>query len=353
MTETLTYKELRRSRSDRMVAGVSGGLGRYFDVNPVLYRVGFVVLALLGGAGILIYLAAALVIPDEGRDQSIVEQALRERGSRPWRLLGLVLVGVSALVLIAEVRLWDGHFAWVLVLIAGLVLLTLGPRLWVEVTNGGGVGEAEQPADGATPPPPSPRSFSIVTAVLGLLVVAAAVVALLAASGVDIPWTTLLAVAAAAVGVAVVVGAFLRLRVGWLIVIGGLLAVAAVVASAIDLRLEDGIGDRNYRPLTAAQLRDEYKLGIGDLEIDLSRVELPAGTTRVEADLGIGELKLIIPTDVSVHVDAHVDYGEIDFPDGEGAEGRDASGEFGQGDAKLTIDAEVGAGRIEVTRAVR
>src|SRR5262245_8087802 len=38
MTETLTYKQLRRSRSDRMVAGVSGGLGRYFDVNPVLYR---------------------------------------------------------------------------------------------------------------------------------------------------------------------------------------------------------------------------------------------------------------------------------------------------------------------------
>ena len=79
MTETLTYKQLRRSRSDRMVAGVSGGLGRYFDVNPVLYRVGFVVLALLGGAGILIYLAAALVIPDEGQEQSIVEQALRER----------------------------------------------------------------------------------------------------------------------------------------------------------------------------------------------------------------------------------------------------------------------------------
>ena len=109
MTETLTYKQLRRSRSERMVAGVSGGLGRYFDVNPVLYRVGFVVLALLGGAGILIYLAAALVIPDEGQEQSIVEQALRERRSRPWRLLGLALVLVSAVVLISQGHFWDGQ----------------------------------------------------------------------------------------------------------------------------------------------------------------------------------------------------------------------------------------------------
>ena len=135
MTETLTYKQLRRSRSDRMVAGVSGGLGRYFDVNPVLYRVGFVVLALLGGAGILIYLAAALVIPDEGRDESIVEQALRERRDRPWRIVGLALVIVSAIVLLSEVQFWNGHFAWLLVLVSGIVLLLLGPRLWNEVTT--------------------------------------------------------------------------------------------------------------------------------------------------------------------------------------------------------------------------
>jgi len=56
-------KRLERSRSDRMVAGVCGGLARYFDIHPAFYRVGFVVLTLLGGAGLLIYLAAALVIP--------------------------------------------------------------------------------------------------------------------------------------------------------------------------------------------------------------------------------------------------------------------------------------------------
>ena len=68
-----------------MVAGVCGGLGRYFDVNPTFYRVGFVVLALLGGAGILIYGAAVLVMPDEGRDESIVEEAFREPPRPPRR----------------------------------------------------------------------------------------------------------------------------------------------------------------------------------------------------------------------------------------------------------------------------
>ena len=68
-TEHPTYKQLRRSQSDRMVAGVCGGLGRYFDVNPTFYRVGFIVLALLGGGGLLIYGAAVLVMPEEGRDE--------------------------------------------------------------------------------------------------------------------------------------------------------------------------------------------------------------------------------------------------------------------------------------------
>ena len=44
-------KQLQRSRSDRMLAGVSGGLASYFEIHPAFFRVGFVVLTLLGGAG--------------------------------------------------------------------------------------------------------------------------------------------------------------------------------------------------------------------------------------------------------------------------------------------------------------
>ena len=250
MTETLTYRQLRRSRSDRMVAGVSGGLGRYFDVNPVLYRVGFVVLALLGGAGILIYAVAALVIPDEGHDESIVEAAVRERRDRPWRLVGLALVTISTIVLLSEARVWDGHLAWVLVLISGIVLLSFGPRLWREATATPGPDTSDSRAAPSSAPQ---RSFAIATAVLGVLVVAAGVLGVLAAAGVDVPWAFALAVAAGAVGVAVVVGAVLHLRVGWLVFVGLVLGAAAILASTIDLKLEDGMGDRTYAPLSAGR----------------------------------------------------------------------------------------------------
>ena len=88
-------RRLQRSRSDRMLAGVSGGLARYFEIHPAVFRVGFVVLTLLGGAGVLIYLAAALVMPDEGKQDSIATAALRDRRDRPWPLIGLGLLAVG------------------------------------------------------------------------------------------------------------------------------------------------------------------------------------------------------------------------------------------------------------------
>ena len=66
-----------------MIAGVSAGLGRYFDLTPTVFRLAFVVLALLGGAGILVYIAAALVMPKEGEDQSFAERALSQRRQHP------------------------------------------------------------------------------------------------------------------------------------------------------------------------------------------------------------------------------------------------------------------------------
>ena len=81
-----------------MLAGVCGGLARYFEIHPAFFRVGFVVLTLLGGAGILIYLAAALVIPDEGKQDSVATAALRDRRDRPWPLIGLGLLAVAAAI---------------------------------------------------------------------------------------------------------------------------------------------------------------------------------------------------------------------------------------------------------------
>src|SRR5205823_13469130 len=106
ITHTPSIKRLERSSSDRMVAGVAGGLGRYFDLNPSVFRLGFVVLTLLGGAGVLVYLAALLVMPVEGRDRSIAAQILAERSERPAPLIGLGLVGVALAVLLSRGDLW-------------------------------------------------------------------------------------------------------------------------------------------------------------------------------------------------------------------------------------------------------
>jgi len=124
ITHTQGIKRLERSSTDRLLAGVSGGLGRYFDLNPAVFRIGFVVLTLLGGAGILAYLAAVLVIPEEGAERSIAERVLAERRTRPWPLVGLGLVAAAILVLLSRGALWPvGGFGWVLVLLAGLAIL--------------------------------------------------------------------------------------------------------------------------------------------------------------------------------------------------------------------------------------
>ena len=82
MSEHITHpaavRRLERPASDRRIAGVAGGLGRYFDLNPSFFRIGFVVLTLLGGAGLLIYLTAAFVMPDEGTERSFAEQILAD-----------------------------------------------------------------------------------------------------------------------------------------------------------------------------------------------------------------------------------------------------------------------------------
>jgi|SRR5208283_1614100 len=62
---------LRRPYTGRILAGVAAGLARYFGVDPVIVRVAFVVLTVVGGAGIPLYLAGLLLIPEEGSDVSI------------------------------------------------------------------------------------------------------------------------------------------------------------------------------------------------------------------------------------------------------------------------------------------
>src|SRR5918999_2302692 len=114
---------LRRSHSDRTLAGVCGGLAAYFEIHAAIFRVAFVVLTLLGGAGIPIYVAAILVMPDEGREDSIATAALRARRGPPLAVIALGLLALVAGSPLASVTLPRGD-VWFVLLGGG------GGRLW-------------------------------------------------------------------------------------------------------------------------------------------------------------------------------------------------------------------------------
>jgi phage shock protein C len=93
---------LRRSRSDRMIAGVSGGLGRYFGVDSTLVRLAFVLLMVAGGGGILVYLVAWLLIPEEEAGEVVIGPPPGERQEGLWFFAGVALVALGLVLLIGQ-----------------------------------------------------------------------------------------------------------------------------------------------------------------------------------------------------------------------------------------------------------
>jgi phage shock protein PspC (stress-responsive transcriptional regulator) len=337
-------KELHRSRDDRVLAGVAGGLGRYFDISPNFFRVGFVVLTLVGGAGILLYVAAALVIPNEGERDSIASEALRRHRDRPVLLVGVALVGIALVSLMAQADFWpNSGFAWTLLLLGGLAIVIAQRRRG---------DDRSLPAD-ATSPAARPRQPSLFIPAVGILLAAAGVLALVSAAGVDVRWDYALAVGAIATGVAVAAGAYFRRRTGGLLIVGVVLATLAVAVSAIDVELEGPVGERLYRPFTSSEVDRNYEMSIGDLTVDLTRTTLTEGVTEIDANVGIGQLTVIVPDDVAVDVEASASAGDVNVfgrrDDGFDARvtevnvPRDAT-------QTVRIDAHVGFGDLRIER---
>jgi phage shock protein PspC (stress-responsive transcriptional regulator) len=73
---------LERPTEDRMIAGVASGIARYINVDVTIVRIVFAVLVIVGGAGIPLYLAGWLLIPEEGAGQSIASQFIESRRGR-------------------------------------------------------------------------------------------------------------------------------------------------------------------------------------------------------------------------------------------------------------------------------
>jgi phage shock protein PspC (stress-responsive transcriptional regulator) len=72
-------RQLRRSADDKMLAGVAGGIARHFGVDVTLVRVIIAALALLNGVGVALYIAAWLLIPEDGSDQPVAAAWIANR----------------------------------------------------------------------------------------------------------------------------------------------------------------------------------------------------------------------------------------------------------------------------------
>jgi phage shock protein PspC (stress-responsive transcriptional regulator) len=295
-------KRLERSDSDRMLYGVAGGLARYFDIHPAFFRVGFVVLTLLGGSGLLIYAAAALVMPAEGAADSVATRALRQRRDRPWPLIGLGLLAVAGAVLLSNASFWPHGDVWIVLAIAGVAILVLTRHGLPEPSEGG----ADEAAALARQDSRRMRRF-----LKGVGIAFASVVALL-------------------------------------------LVAAAITAAVFHVHVGNGIGDREVTVTSVSELDRSYDVGIGTVRLDLSQLSLPADETRtVKVRVDIGDATIVVPAGVSLDAKARVRAGEIRVlgDDSSGWEvERVVSTAGGQG--RLVVDARVGAGSIRIDRAV-
>jgi phage shock protein PspC (stress-responsive transcriptional regulator) len=299
-TQPASPKRLVRVRDNRVFAGVCGGLGRYFGVDPILFRIGAVALTFVGGAGLLL------------------------------------IAGVVVLLLVAWPFLLGGGL-----LIAGIgiplaILVGVGVLVWWIVSGEGPSGEAGDIARRAA----LGIGVLLVCGIVGLggFIVAAAGPAWL------VP--TIIIVA----GAAIAAGAFLK-PVRWLVLPAVTLAISAGVVAAAGIELDGGVGQREYRPASTADIRDDYKLGVGQLVVDLRDTDLPPGDVPLEMDVGVGEARLIVPEDVCVATTADVGMGNVHVF------GRDNGGidvEFDdheRADADITrllLDAQVGMGEVRV-----
>ena len=110
----LTERRLVRSRDDRVVAGVCGGLGRYLGVDPVLVRIAALLLIFAGGAGVVLYVIGWIALPEEPAVVGGVplEHASHEPGlDRSGAfLLGVVFVALGAFFLVDAV--WGDFLSW-------------------------------------------------------------------------------------------------------------------------------------------------------------------------------------------------------------------------------------------------
>ncbi|WP_169792157.1 PspC domain-containing protein [Jiangella muralis] len=366
------FRLLRRSRSDRVVAGVLGGLGRRLGIDPVVLRVATVVLAIFGGVGVLLYAIGWLVVPAEDEERSILDQALgrgenRRSGTVP---LALLLGGIGLTAGIGIIAgTWDGGVLLLLAVMGVYLLLrrradddqagadypqeagfgsyvydpsvapaapggtatgpagaTTGPTATAPAGPSGPTsgwpegpdwGPPPEPPASAPPPPPAKRAkqrsaLGLITFCLAL--VSVGVLAANDASWADYPPALYVAVPLGIVALGLIVGAWYGRSRG-LIVLGFLLAFALVPATFVSQWDYHNSGTITRTYVTTDQIptgTQEY--GAGDIHYDLSGLTLTDGdTVRLDIEQGAGSLTVTLPPNADVELtQASVGAGNLD-----------------------------------------
>ncbi|MCF2530058.1 PspC domain-containing protein [Yinghuangia soli] len=402
---------LIRTVDDRVVAGVAGGLGRHFGVDPVIFRVVLAVLTLFGGLGVLLYGLGWLLMPSDDHPSPLARDVLSGRNIGKAILPGvLTAFGVAVFVSYMD-RGFDEAFPY---LVVSAILLYVGRnkkngdikshaawaghRIMTESAKAGDLGTTKAPGaeagaapqaagteaggpgavggpqlapgpapwwaapgpEGQAPTPPrqrKPRSY-LTAATVSLATVAAGVMWWLdTGTSADISLQAGLAVVLAVLAAGLLVGTFVR-GSRWLIVPA--LAVAALLSAvaAITVPFTGASGERTVTPVSAAQVESPYRMKVGEMKLDLNDIDLsgrdPADPVRIEATIGMGNLQVFIPSDLRVVIDAEVDLGNIDLPNGNSngwKPEREAVVEptaSGPSRGTVVLDLGVGVGNVEV-----
>lgn len=386
---------LARGAEGRFLAGVCSGLGARTGIDPVVYRVGFGVLTLAHGQGILLYILAVLFMPDHPQGMSVAERLFRRRfdASGVLAVLGLLL---GASVLLSVIGSGVSTDAVAVLTVFGLVLLvahargvnlvgvarTLPERLaghpptapteaefrspppkgsplpdgMIDLSTlgstgapgatgtpggvgaPGGTGTSAPPSapetsgrygpdavdlgayGGATRPrPPAPprrrdrRKSPLTWFVIGLAAVAGGIAAKLELSGSTDwdGWTAVLATALAVVGTGLLAG--VRYRVRGLATVGSLLTFALLTTSVAATAPRGGeYGDIMWRPTDAAQAARDYRVTVGNGTLDLTALPVtPGQKLEVSAAVWTGQLRVTLPANARVKLDASVRIGDI------------------------------------------
>ena len=387
-TGTQPVRRLIRRTDDKVFAGVAGGLGDYFRVDPVWFRLGFVLTTMIMGFGIIAYVVLWVIMPERvGAAPSVPERGLERvahtlRSTPGW--IGAALVALGVILVINAALDWYPGIIWGVSLIALGVLLFVqrdeprtvadGPSVGLPVPPpapltetsvleppAGGIAPPLPPTPGGAVPPPPPRvrersTLGLMT--FGVLLVAIGVVTLLdVQNAITFEPVQYLAMALGIIGVGLLVGSVFG-RARWLIVPGLALLPFVFVASLVHVPWEGGFGERNYRPVGVGSTANEYRLIAGAMTIDLRGLDA-AGFHDIVATTAMGRIQILVPLDATVLIHAKAGAGQLNLF-GLTNEGVNVELErvFTGGvevpqatDATITIEAEVGLGQVEVIRA--